>query len=45
LIWQGCYEYQHFRSTERIAPPAFTPVPDVAGFKNTRAPPNLASCS
>ena len=31
--------------TARIAPPAFTPVPRVAGLINTSAPPNFAACS
>ena len=32
-------------STARTAPPAITPVPAEAGFKNTRAPPYLPFCS
>ena len=31
--------------TARIAPPAFTPVPEAAGLSHTLAPPNLAICS
>src|ERR1044071_1941694 len=32
-------------STARIAPPAITPVPCEAGFRNTLPPPYLPSCS